>query len=231
MKTKIHTKETKDKYNLLGIEANNYGECGWCRSSKHTVTLTIPFDIWSQWLYISSKMGGTEWGGIFSVKDGVLTNFKIPKQEVSSALCEFKEDLGGNGIVHSHHNMGAFHSHQDDTQSRNLYTYSIVLSNSGYTATMKKKLPCDGFGYVAMNIILSNLPDIDFNKITEKPVFSPIVPLNTDGQQRYFEDETYLTPEELELEKQELEDELELERQIALAKNGDLYGYGYNDIT
>ena len=120
-------------------------------------------------MYISQRMGGKEWGAVFWVKDNTITSFKIPKQEVGSVDCEFKEELGGDGIIHSHHDMGAFHSSQDDAHARNLYTYSIVIANSnGSIATKRVKLPCNGFGYVKISLQLVELPEIDLSKITEK---------------------------------------------------------------
>lgn len=154
--------------NILNIRVKNYGECGYCSDAENKVTLNIPWAIWSQWLYISQQMAGKEWGGVFWIKENTITNFKIPKQEVSSTECEFKEELGGDGIVHSHHNMDAFHSSQDDSHARNLYAYSIVISNKGCEATKRIKLPCKGFGYLDVELRLTNCPDVDISKITEK---------------------------------------------------------------
>lgn len=157
------------KSNILDVKIKNYGECGFCAEHDHKGTLNIPWDIWSQWLFISQRMGDKEWGAIFWVKDNTVTGFKIPKQEVTSVECEFKEELGGDGIIHSHHDMGAFHSSQDDAHARNLYTYSIVIANSkGSIATKRVKLPCNGFGYVKVGLQLVDLPETDLSKITEK---------------------------------------------------------------
>lgn len=159
---------TKDS-NILKVRVKNYGECGWCLDPENKVILNIPWHIWSQWLHVSRQMGSKEWGGVFWIKDNTVTEFKIPKQEVTLAECEFKEELGGDGIVHSHHNMDAFHSSQDNLYARNLYTYSIVLSNTkGCEATKRIKLPCGGFGYVKVELQLSDCPDIDISKISER---------------------------------------------------------------
>ena len=120
-------------------------------------------------MYISRLMQDKEWGAIFWVKDNTITSFKIPKQEVTSVECEFKEELGGDGIIHSHHDMGAFQSSQDDAHARNLYTYSIVTANSkGSIATKRVKLPCNGFGYVKIELKIIDLPEIDLSKISER---------------------------------------------------------------
>ncbi len=169
------------KSNILDVEIKNYGECGFCSCMDNKETLRIPWSIWSQWIYISRLMQDKEWGAIFWVKDNIVTGFKIPKQEVTSVECEFKEDLGGDGIIHSHHDMGAFHSSQDDAHARNLYIYSIVTANSkGSIATKRVKLPCNGFGYTKVELELIDLPQIDLSKISEKvrelaPEISPEV--------------------------------------------------------
>ena len=159
----------KNKSNILDVKIKNYGECGFCEEHDNQETLIIPWEIFSQWLYISRQQQDKEWGAVFWVKNNAITGFKIPRQEVSSIDCRFKEELGGDGIIHSHHNMEAFHSSQDDSHGRNLYCYSIVISNSrGCVATKRIKLPCSGFGYVKIALQLSGLPEIDLAKISEK---------------------------------------------------------------
>lgn len=154
--------------NILNVNIKNYTDCGWCSDKTNEEILNIPWSIWSQWLFISQRMGKKEWGAIFWVEDGAVTGFKIPKQEVSSVECAFKEELGGDGIIHSHHDMGAFHSSQDDAHARNLYRYSIVLSNSyGSICTKRLKLPCGAFGYVQVRLGIVDLPETDLEKIGE----------------------------------------------------------------
>lgn len=165
------------KSNILDVTVKNYTECGFCEDAGKKEVLSISWDIWSQWIYLSQRLGSKEWGAVFWVKDNAVTHFKIPKQEVTSTDCEFKEELGGDGIVHSHHDMGAFHSGQDDRHARNLYAYSIVLSNAkGYEATKRVKLPCGGFGYTGVELKLVNFPDIELSKIAEKPAFETYAP-------------------------------------------------------
>ncbi len=166
----MFTLEDKSKRsNILDVKVKTYEECGFCSDQDSIETLKIPWNIWSQWVYISRLMQDKEWGGVFWVKDNIVTGFKIPKQEVTSIECEFKEELGGDGIIHSHHDMGAFHSSQDDHHARNLYTYSIVIANSkGSIATKRVRLPCNGFGYRNVQLELIELPTIDLSKISQK---------------------------------------------------------------
>ena len=154
--------------NILNIAVKNYGECGFCTDPDNQETLSIPWDIWSQWLFISQNMGNKEWGATFWVKDKKVIRFVIPKQEVTATECEVKEELGGNGMVHSHHDMGAFHSHQDDHHARNLYEYSVVVSGKGYEATKKVKLPCGAFGYVKIQLKVFDYPKLALENISEK---------------------------------------------------------------
>ena len=175
--------------NVLGVRVRNYSECGYCLDTDNKVVLSVPWAIWSQWQYISTRMGDKEWGGIFWVKDDSVSGFKIPKQEVTKVECEFKEELGGDGIVHSHHDMGAFHSSQDDRHARNLYTYSIVVSNKdGYEATKRIKLPCGGFGYLKVEIRLTELPKIDLTKISERSEYMPDIHREGERQQDFLRD-------------------------------------------
>ena len=152
--------------NILDIDIKNYGECGFCKENKEI--LNVDWNIYSQWLFLLRKMENKEWGGVLTIKDKIITEFKIPEQEVTSTECEFKEELGGNGIIHSHHNMGAFHSSQDDNHARNLYEYSIVISNEGIIAIKRRQLPCEGFGYTEVEVQIINPPNIELNKIKAK---------------------------------------------------------------
>lgn len=156
--------------NILDVEVKNYGECGFCKEQKEV--LNVSWEIYSQWLFISQTMGDKEWGGVLSIKNGTILGFKLPEQIVGKTECEFKEELGGEGIIHSHHNMGAFHSTQDDNHARNLYEYSIVISNQGSIATKRKKLPCGGYGYIEIEIKVDNLPNLDLSKIKEPVIQS-----------------------------------------------------------
>lgn len=172
--------------NVLDVKVKNYGECAWCKDESEIV-LKISWEIWSRWLYISSQMKGKEWGGIFSVEGDNITNFKLPEQEVGSVEVEFKEDLVGDGVVHSHHGMKAFHSNQDDHHCRNLYKYSIVLSdNDGYEATKRLMLPCGGWGYIGVKLEITDKPILDMDKIKEKSVtFNTYKPYSCNPPYKY----------------------------------------------
>lgn len=162
--------ETRKNSNILDVTVKNYTECGYCSDPENKIQLNVPWEIYSTWLYLSDQVGDKEWAGVFAVRDGVVADFKIPEQEIASASVEFKEEIGGNGIVHSHHNMGAFHSSEDDKHCRNVYEYSIVLSNSkGYVASKRVEVPCGAFAYLNVELVITGMPaDIDLSKMTEK---------------------------------------------------------------
>jgi hypothetical protein len=158
---------SEDKHNLLDVQLEEFGECHWCNKQSDAV-LRIPFQVWAEWLHIMHKMDKDEWTAVFDVVDNTLVAYRIPKQEVSSSSCELEEDLGGNGVVHSHHSMGAFHSGQDDKHARNLYQWSIVLSHTDYVITHRTQLPCGGWGHKKCKIELVNTPEIAFENLKEK---------------------------------------------------------------
>lgn len=159
--------------NVLGVENKIY-ECGFCK--KQPETLIVPWEIYSQWLMISHKMGKLEWGAVGKVADGKVISFTIPKQEVTGTECEFKEELGGNLHVHSHHTMGAFASGTDYAHVLSNFEYSLILSAVDYKAFKKTALPCGGYGYANVTVTIEGMP---FNgnvmeKISEKE-YKPFV--------------------------------------------------------
>jgi hypothetical protein len=149
--------------NILGIKQNNHTDCGYCKTKKEI--LKIPFAIFNEWLYIIRHFSSLEWGAVFDVADGVVTGYRIPEQEVTSVEVKFNEDLGGNGIIHSHHSMEVSPSHQDDKELRNQTTWSIILSFTDYYACKRVKLPCGDYGYIPVEIILIDVPELSLSKV------------------------------------------------------------------
>lgn len=163
----------------LGGEPSVYTDCGYCKGRMMKEKLLIPTDIYMTITALLKAYPSLEWGAVFDVVDGKVTNFRVPLQEVTGASVTFKEDLGGNGCIHSHNKMGAFWSGQDDSQFRNITEYSIVVNNNwDYQACRRVKLPCGGFSYIDVELVT----EVDVNieqykdKIQEKRrVESPIL--------------------------------------------------------
>lgn len=174
---------TEVNSNILGVEPKVY-KCGYC--DKYEETLDVPWSIYSSWLYLMQEMKKKEWGGVFVVEDLKVVSFRLPKQEVTGSEVEFKEDLVGNGVIHSHHGMGAFHSGQDDKQLRNLYEFSIVMSSTGHEACMRTKLPCGGFGYIDVKLKVTDVPQVDMSSIKEKTYVSAGFGYNTVAQKYWW---------------------------------------------
>jgi hypothetical protein len=132
--------------------------------------VTVPLEIWLQWQYVNSKMGHLEWGGVFDIKNGMVSNFRIPKQSVTGGSCVFDEDIGGNGHVHSHHSMGAFNSGTDDHSTRNMFDYAVVLSGYDYVMTKRVKVSEGNYKWTPVEIITPEMPKVDISNITEKKI-------------------------------------------------------------
>lgn len=164
--------------NILGVEAKVFTECGHCKSIGK-IDLEIPYKIYAEWLVLLKQYSNLEWGAVFTVVNGVVISYQIPKQEVTATEVTFKEELAGNGMLHSHHSMhlNGF-SAQDDTQARNLYEWSIVISFTGYTACRKINLPCNGFSYQDVALKIKDFPDLNTANIKEKPILNDYMEFN-----------------------------------------------------
>ena len=151
--------------NILGVKpcCNTVEKCSFV-DSLDSGTLQIPFSIWAYWLYKCTCLE-TEWLEVFWVKDNVVEKLVVPKQKVGKVSAEMFEDLGGNGIIHSHNGAGTFHSSTDDKEARPLYDWSIVINEGDYTASRKQKLPCGHFGFAEVSIELLDAPDIHLEKM------------------------------------------------------------------
>jgi hypothetical protein len=182
--------QAKDS-NILDIKVVKCGDCDYMKQQPEE-KIYVPFDIWTEWQWIMKKMSDKEWQAVYDVQvkevfpaDGkdaavsgpIVTAYRIPKQTVTGTSAEFvnepesSEQLKGDGIIHSHHNLGLHkHSGQDDSQSRNLYDWSILLFNggTGVEASRRIKSPCGGFGFVKATVFLIGCPEIDLSNISEK---------------------------------------------------------------
>ena len=176
---KMLGEEEKDTSNIFDIKIQYHEKCGFCDDLKPVITVTE--EIWKKWQYICGELPNDEWTGVLTIKDDKIIDFKIPKQEVKATECEILEELGGNGVVHWHHSIGAFHSSQDDKHCRNLYDWSIVLSTTGFVVSKKVKLPCGAFKHVdAKMTIEDSTIKTDIGNIT---IIKPVPIVKTTGRQ------------------------------------------------
>lgn len=152
--------------NILDLKTDIHKNCDYCKKEKKE--LKIPFRYWSEWLYLLSKYPNKEWGIVFWVNNNNVIDYKIPPQEVTATEVVFKEDLGGDGMLHSHHSMGNGFSSQDDIQARNLYEWNLILSHTGLNGCYKTKLPCGSYGYQDINVSIIDTPIILTENIKDK---------------------------------------------------------------
>lgn len=83
----------------------------------------------------------------------VVRDVYVPKQTVTAASATAQEYFDPRkyvGIAHSHHQMGAFHSHVDESGADNA-PLSIVMSTRGWCAKFAFRLPCGRWG-VSTNV-------------------------------------------------------------------------------
>jgi hypothetical protein len=164
---------------IIDSEIKVYSECGWCKNKSESITLSDKVIV--QIISLCKKYESKEWGAVFTVRDGVVTELLIPKQIVSGSAVEFLEELGGNGCIHSHNNMDAFWSTTDNTTFRDRYEYSIVINNKlEYNACHRVKLPCGGFGYQDLVVRWGNyiIPENKIQDYVTLPTYSPSLPVS-----------------------------------------------------
>jgi len=137
--------------------------CSRCGGTPPTVTL--PWDIDAKIRAMSSKMGAIEWLAYLvgelseDQKDFYITDLLVPKQTVSSTSVEVDEPLSAGilGTVHSHHNMGAFHSNTDDTYIGENHIITLVYGNAAekpYVAKIRLTTPCGGYFLVDTKVFV-----------------------------------------------------------------------------
>jgi len=217
--------------NILDVKIKNFYDCGFCKEKEMEVF--VPWEMFCKWQFLMKKFSGKEWGGVCDVdKKGILGNFRIPEQEITTTSVEFKEDIKCDCYIHSHHKMGAFHSGQDDKEFRNLTNLSIVISDNDICGSYRTKLPCGGFGYYTAKINIMEMPDkiMGIEKIKEKTY------VYTDyGQQYGFQQEWQKSTEErwkggnrayniddLDEWRQHLKDQKEIEIPLSFEEEKDL---------
>jgi hypothetical protein len=93
-----------------------------------------------------------------------VDRFTVPPQYRSGAEVELAEEIALPedcvGVMHSHHHMGAFFSHTDDTELNPRFPSSIVVATANnnlgfaYRACGKVALPCGALGLVDFELAI-----------------------------------------------------------------------------
>jgi len=124
--------------------------------------LTWPPDLWDAWRTITRVNMDLEVLALFRVdKDNLVTELEVPEQEVEQAACKvLKQDGHWDGMIHSHHNMGAFMSGDDKATLMPNYRFSMVTNHKGEVLTFEKiDLPCGGIGFKEVETLVQLRPE------------------------------------------------------------------------
>lgn len=138
-------------------------KCDYLDQTKPAAgTITFPADVWATWQAATRVRPELEILGLFSVgEDGRVTDLVIPRQEIEGGSCTLLEQNGHHdGMIHSHHNMGAFFSTMDKETALPNYRFNVVTDHKGgYEAAERITLPCGGYGFVDLNIAVEYAPE------------------------------------------------------------------------
>lgn len=94
---------------------------------------------------LMEKYKNIEWLAYLIGTDYVVDDLFIPNQEVTSVSINVLSPLSNKeclGVIHSHHNMGAFFSKTDEDYINSNHDVSIVVSTKGMLAQARKVTPC-----------------------------------------------------------------------------------------
>jgi hypothetical protein len=144
-------------------------ECKSCGILSGEPKVGIKAEDWDLLLTLAKEMT-TEWLVTCNYNEATKAielgeHLRIPKQEVSGAYCEAKEDLGGNCFIHSHVDMSTFHSGVD-VENRNGYIVSLVINKKGENyVTIKRTTECGRYTVtVGKLVILYPVYNKDYKK-------------------------------------------------------------------
>lgn len=144
-----------------------------CEHIDKTLDIHIPLEIYNKIKALEEATDG-EWMGYFTGiredTDAYIDDIIIPEQTASGATCENTEPVGDTiGIIHSHGNIGAHHSHRDNDSAIHQNGFSIVVdSDMEFDVVGRVDLPCDKKGKVDAEIHLVTDKDEDYSEWAEE---------------------------------------------------------------
>ena len=139
-----------------------------CDLGKFTdQTVILDYRVHGKIESLTEEMGSEEWLAYLIGKkfdDGFyIQDLRVPKQSVGAATVEVDEPDNSPdviGTVHSHHNMGSFHSGTDNEYLVGNHELTLVYSNSGkYACKVRMALPC-GHYYAKETEVIIDYPVI-----------------------------------------------------------------------
>lgn len=144
-----------------------FKDCGYAKEECQEPIVSIDFLTQTKIREMSKAMGNIEWlgylVGTFDREASIysVTDIRVPKQDVTATTVEVTESLPLNdiiGSVHSHHNMGAFHSSTDHDFVGANHDVCLVYSTNGWSGKVRQRVPC-GHEYLYDAIVLLPLPE------------------------------------------------------------------------
>lgn len=173
--------------------------CDYLAADKAVPTLTWPRELWDQWKAATHFNTNLEILALFRVDStNTVTELHFPPQEVEKAACQVLEQDGQwDGLIHSHHDMGAFFSSDDKATALPNYRFNVVTCHKGdYKGAERITLPCGGLGFRDLTVEVEQ-PEWEqqlyahLKTVCHEPappvVVTPMVPAYTDIQRRYTE--------------------------------------------
>jgi len=175
-----------DLWENTNTELNIVTECGHKPSQE--IVIIINRIVKNKIDLLMKQYPSTEWLAylIGDKKSLMIKDIIIPKQNVGSTHVHVTGPIERPdilGVMHSHHNMGAFFSGTDDTYINGNHNMSIVVAKNGSKALVRWETPCGSKMLVEGKIVIEkeNLFDeVSFiqdavnsiNSINEIPVMN-----------------------------------------------------------
>lgn len=115
---------------------------------------------------LMKKFEHSEWLAYLIGEGTIVTGLFIPKQRATSGSVHVDPETPMPtepivGVIHSHHSMGHFFSHTDDSYINMNHNVSIVVSTSGMKAQIRVKTPCGALKVIEADVETKIPIDID----------------------------------------------------------------------
>lgn len=132
-----------DKDSYWEVKKEEVKECSLSKPITISMSLILKLKIDA----LMEKYKSREWLAYLlgSKRDNSIYDLFFPEQIATTTHVtpvEFPQDKRIIGVIHSHHNMGHNFSHTDDEFINSNHHLSIVVSNSGYSGTIRSQTPC-----------------------------------------------------------------------------------------
>lgn len=138
----------------------------------------ITRNIYDKIMSVMDVCPDSEWSALINENEGVVDEMLVPEQVTKGATVDFKEHPSGyDGIIHSHHNMGATFSSIDNEGINKNYDVSILVawdnSHGIETAGSRRVSVGDDKYVIETNVETKSQDNSDFKKKVSKKISEP----------------------------------------------------------